>query len=161
MRLLPCPSTSILARVDSGLKPIRHSLGFGIYGGSPRLPGRPYFPVYKSITRESNERETMDRLLDLGFAEMGFGRFGSAVPLGEAISLVAFDASVPEVLENLRAARQPSGSREVRAVNEFCVQIRVRGRRSTCKWIPALRIPTALRLVRMWLPWSRVNCSTQ
>eukprot|EP00752_Nemacystus_decipiens_P005218 g4737.t1 len=51
-------------------------------------------------------------LLDLGFAEMGFGRFGSAVPLGEATSLVAFDASVPEVLENLRAARQPSGSRE-------------------------------------------------
>lgn len=84
------------------------------------------FPVYKSITRESNKRETLDRLLDLGFAEMGFGRFGSAVPLGEAISLVAFDASVPEVLENLRAARQPSGSREVRAVNEFCVQIRVR-----------------------------------
>lgn len=48
---------------------------------------------------------------------MGFGRLGSAVPLGEAVSLVAFDASVPEVLENLRAARQPSGSREVCVVN--------------------------------------------
>lgn len=44
---------------------------------------------------------------------MGFGRIGSAVPLGEDVSLVEFDASVPEVLQNLRAARQPNGSREV------------------------------------------------
>lgn len=51
--------------------------------------------------------------MDKGFAEMGFGRFGGAVPLGEAISLVAFDVCVPEVLKNLRAARQPSDSREV------------------------------------------------
>lgn len=44
---------------------------------------------------------------------MGFGRLGSAVPLGEDVSLVEFDASVPEVLQNLRAARQPNASREV------------------------------------------------
>ncbi|CAM9668975.1 unnamed protein product [Ectocarpus sp. 4 AP-2014] len=56
--------------------------------------------------------ERLCGLLDKGFAEMGFGRFGGAVPLGEAISLVAFDVCVPEVLKNLRAARQPSDSRE-------------------------------------------------
>lgn len=45
---------------------------------------------------------------------MGFGRVGTAVPLGEAVSLLAFDANVPEVLERLRAARQPNETREVR-----------------------------------------------
>lgn len=53
------------------------------------------------------------RLLDKGFTEMGFGRLGNAVPLGEAISLVAFDTNVPDVLENLRAARQPDDCRQV------------------------------------------------
>ncbi|CAM9876303.1 unnamed protein product, partial [Ectocarpus sp. 12 AP-2014] len=56
--------------------------------------------------------ERLCRLLDTGFAEMGFGRFGGAVPLGEATSLVAFDVCVPEVLQNLRAAQQPIDSRE-------------------------------------------------
>lgn len=69
--------------------------------------------LQSNLPYRSHERKTLHRLLDTGFAEMGFGRFGSAVLLGEAISLVAFDASVPEVLENLRAARQPAGSREV------------------------------------------------
>lgn len=45
---------------------------------------------------------------------MGFGRAENATPLGEAVSLAAFDANVPEVLENLRAARQSRNSREVR-----------------------------------------------
>lgn len=44
---------------------------------------------------------------------MAFGRFGTAMPLGEAVSLLVFDANVPEVLENLRVAQQPIASREV------------------------------------------------
>lgn len=53
------------------------------------------------------------RLLRKGFVEMGFGRSGSAVPLGGSASMLAFDTNVAEVLEALRSARQPSASREV------------------------------------------------
>lgn len=45
---------------------------------------------------------------------MGFGNVENAVPLGEELSLEVFDANIPEVLENLRAAQQPGTSQEVR-----------------------------------------------
>lgn len=57
---------------------------------------------------------TENRLLSKGFAEMGFGHLGNAVPLGEELSLEVFDANVPEVLENLRTTQQPGTNQEVR-----------------------------------------------
>ena len=52
---------------------------------------------------------------------MGFSRLGTAVPLEESASLLAFDTNVLEVLESLRAAQQPASSLEVWCIREGAI----------------------------------------